>query len=458
MVYSNSMDIYSNSMDKKYIHLFFGHQNRTKGYIIDVFDKLSTETIYPPGKKPRFSNGSILELKIMRSPQNEIELFLSLPYTGDYSGNKNSEYWVGTDYNGNDKFIPVPFGTKSITITSDQLFKSFKINPSIIKEGIQIICYFVRHGYSTHNVSGMQRLFSYTGKSAFNTNTSLTGKDDRTKEILDSATQSFKGGDGDEDEVVEGEVFLTPQAFSPEDEVVEGKVSLTPQAFSPADIAIQKKIGTEQALQAGIKFSQILGDQKLDSICVSDLIRTHQTAEYFLKGLLEFKPNALDNISKIYVLPCFHELQKNGRDEDTKITNNLTRAFTLGQTQGLLNRENNTNCRNDVDFNKTRYSGKQRNNCGSIQVNGKIITLDWGFYKSIYYGKYRDQFETEFSTKRNPCIDNNFLGIFLNYFAKIPSGGKTRKHKKNNKTHKNNKKISKKNKFIHRNTRKHKYY
>jgi hypothetical protein len=230
------------------------------------------------------------------------------------------------------------------------------------------------------------------------------------------------------------------------------------QLLRQSDMQIDEKIGTEQALKAGVDFSTILGDRELKSVSVSDLVRTHETASFFLTGLLNRKPDALNKIKFIYVLPCFHELQKNGRDEDTKITNNLTRAFTLGQTQGLLNRENNTNCRNDVDFNKTRYSGKQRNNCGSIQVNGKIITLDWGFYKSIYYGKYRDQFETEFSTKRNPCIDNNFLGIFLNYFAKIPSGGKTRKHKKNNKTHKNNKKISKKNKFIHRNTRKHKYY
>jgi len=412
------------------IHLFFGHQNRTKGYIIKVFNELIKYSTAPEvellGEKIRFSNGSILELKMVRLSDNEIQLDLSLVYTGDYSGNKKSEkYWTATDYNqDNGNFISVPFGIKSITITPEQLEKEFKIDPEICcVEGRQIICYFVRHGYSTHNVESNERFLSLD-KSLFNTNTSLT-----------NPMTGGEGGEGGE----EGEE---------EREVVEGDATYVPE-----------KIGTEQSLNSGIKFAQILGDRQLTSICVSDLIRTHQTAQYFLTGLTKFKPNALSNIPFIYVLPCFHELS--GKDGEGQIMNNISRTFTLGQTQGLVARENNTNCRNDADFNKTRYSGKQRNNCGSIQVGDKTILLDWDFYKTSYNGKYRDQFETEFSTRQNPCKDNNFLGMFLDYFYKEPvRGGKTRKHKKLNKkhkTHKKHKKISKKNKFIHRKTRKHKY-
>ena len=475
------------------IHLFFGHQNRTKGYIIDVFDKLSIGvgkgTIYKDGKKPRFSNGCILELKIEKLDQNNIQLTLSLAYTGDYSGNKKSKYWIGEDYkSSNDTFIPVTFDPKVITITPEKLRESFKIDSAKFDEEKQIICYFVRHGYSNHNDPGLQRAFSYTGNSLFNTNTSLKrGKIDRTRELLDSAKKTFmRGGEGEEgEEDVEG-LGLGPGEEEEEEGLGPGEKDVEGEGLGPVkeeeeeeeeevslvgpDIEIQKKIGTEQALKSGIYFSQILGDRKLTSICVSDLIRTHQTAQYFLTGLLEFKSSALPEDLQIYVLPCFHELKNKGKDEDSKIANNVTRVFTFGQTQGLINRENNTNCRNDADFRregsvfgKFRLSGKQRNNCDSIQVVGKVIPLNWSFYKSIYYGKYRDQFEIEFSTKRNPCINNNFLGMFLDYFYNRPlppSGGKTRKHKKLNKKHKTNKKhkkISKKNKFIHRNTRKHKY-
>jgi ankyrin repeat protein len=114
------------------------------------------------------------------------------------------------------------------------------------------------------------------------------------------------------------------------------------------DMVIEEKIGTEQALKAGVKFSTILGNRMLTSICVSDLVRTHETAQFFLTGLLHRKPDALNGMIEdnhgnetitIYVLPCFHELQENGRDEDTKYLNNATRLFTLGQTQGAFNRE-----------------------------------------------------------------------------------------------------------------------
>jgi len=415
------------------IHLFFGHQNRTKGYIIDVFNNLLIQqgqsSIYPDGKKPRFSNGSILELKIEKN-YSEFQLKLSLAITGDYTSNKDdSEYWVSqsdiNNFNKFDKFsgtvpfISVPFPEYTVVVTADDLMNSFKINTTRLPD--KIICYFVRHGYSTHNVSTKSRLFS-ASNSVFNTNTSLTENE------------------------------------------TDRKIRMRELLEQPESMQIGEKIGTEQALKAGVDFSTILGDRKLKSVSVSDLVRTHETASFFLTGLLNRKPNALNEIRFIYVLPCFHELQKNGRDEDSKVANNLTRVFTLGQTQGALNRENNTNCRNNDDFlregsymGRFRISGKQRKSCGSIIVGDRSLQLLWGFYKEMYDGKYRDQFE--YSFKRNPCIGNNFLGLFLNEFYSGKSrGGKTRKRKLNKKykTHKKNKK-SKKNKFIHRNTRKHRY-
>ena len=428
------------------IHLFFGHQNRTKGYIIEPFfnfiKELSEETSYK--KPPRFSNGSILELKIVKQG-DQFQITMSLPCTGDYSGNKKSEYWVGSDFTEqNPSFTPVIFKKITSTLTGEQLNKMFKINPSIVPSNRSIICYFVRHGYSTHNVSGVKRFFAPSlSQSVFNTNTGLQrGKEDRTELLLAAAQGSrFEGGG---EEFVQGIASINYDNLKDSEEEEE----------ESGDLQIGKKIGTEQALQSGIKFSQILQGRRLNSICVSDLRRTHETAQYFLTGLTNFSPNALENIKTIFVLPCFHELPNKGKDGDVKVVNTLSRAFTLGQTQGAFNRENNTNCRDSVDFAKTRYSGKTRMDCGSIVVNGIPIPLDWIFYKQSYYGKYRDQFESEFSRRPNPCINNNFLGMFLNnFYSKAQNAGKKKKTSKNRKSDKN-RKTSKKKKNFYKKTRK----
>jgi hypothetical protein len=454
-------------------HLFFGHQNRIKGYIIDTFNQILPEEQKIDGKN-RFSNCCILELKIEKKEEQLIELSLSLISTGDYSGNKKNKpkkpsmYWVGPDYISSTSatFTPIPFQNKIISVEPQKLNELFNIFPKTIPLGKVIHCYFVRHGYSTHNIEFKKKFFSFNN-SIFNTNTSLQSSNKTSIPNLLKRGGSPPFGEnpilpGNTSGSIEGFPSYIPDEIS---DVSESEIGDTEEerVLSPEEIVIQQKIGTEQSLQAGVKFAQIIGNNKLNSIGVSDLIRTQQTAQYFLTGLLNRKPECLSKITKIYVLPCFHELQNKGKDSDKKIGNTITRVFTFGQTQGLLNRENNTNCRDVADFNKFRFSGKKRNNCGSIDIEGRIIPLDWGFYKSIYFGKYRDQFENELSRTPSPCIKSHFLGLFLNEFYKQTiRGGKKNKTSKNktskNKTSKNktSKNKTRKNKTSKNKTRKNK--
>ena len=96
-------------------YLFFGHQNRYKGYIVDTFNSRLNDKIDP---KTRFSNGAILCLDIEWNSTSVLggtqqftnpnksstywhaELILSLIYDGDKLANKkNKPYWVvGDDY------------------------------------------------------------------------------------------------------------------------------------------------------------------------------------------------------------------------------------------------------------------------------------------------------------------------------------------------------------------------
>ena len=373
--------------------LFVGHQNRTKGYLIDILNGLLPQNLRL-NTKIRFSNCSILKL-ILNPLDEDIEIFLNLVYTGDVVGNKRGkQYWVSPAEKVTGQFTSVDFIPIHTTVKYSDFESAFKYKTTISKP---FIIYFLRHGYSEHNVPGSKNI---------NTNTNL-------------ASNGMSNG-------------------------------------------------INQSHTAGLRFRDILDktDSKLTAVCVSDLIRTHQTLSYFLSalnGLYENKQPTLNNTyfntpHQVIVLPCFHEISQGYKDGQLMptglgIANGLSRIGTLGQTQGLFARENNTNCRDDEDFNKKRLSRFLPNNtthrkdCSKIYVfdqyirntnidsNTPYIKVDWTYYKRFYNGNYRDQ------TSNEPCKNVTFLGFFIQdvlprFESASPSGGKTRKTRKTKKTRK----------------------
>ena len=168
--------------------------------------------------------------------------------------------------------------------------------------------------------------------------------------------------------------------------------------------------GILQSQKAGFFFSSYFGNNILNGVFVSDLIRTQQTAGYFLSQLnsKQFPQN-----TPIVVLPCFHELrnkEKDGQMTVRKVLSQATRIISLGTTHGAMNRENNTNCRATSGEKSWSINPYVRKDCSMIMVNKKSMPIDWSIYHDFYKG-YRDQ--NNFG--RKACKDRHFIGIFLNY-------------------------------------------
>ena len=184
-------------------YIFFAHQNRIKGYVIDTFNKciLDPTSIILDGdivgnrindddsstsvrleittkkkliEKNKFCNGMILCLKMelyaipgatqdatqgaTQAPTAKLaKLTLSLIYAGDESSIKNGEkYWTNNPINNNSL---QQFNTISLAIGFDEFKTIFGMKKEHYKFSVVNILetyktlnlYIVRHGYSYHN-------------------------------------------------------------------------------------------------------------------------------------------------------------------------------------------------------------------------------------------------------------------------------------------------------------------
>jgi hypothetical protein len=182
-----------------------------------------------------------------------------------------------------------------------------------------------------------------------------------------------------------------------------------------------KKNGELQSILAGRAFSKILADNTIKAVFVSDLVRTQETAGFFLSQLTDIQ---LNPFPPIIVLPCLHELANGEKDGERKTYeamfkkgfSQVSKIGTLGTTAGVMNRENNTNCRatKEEEYVPGSWDLNQfeRKDCSTINIKGNPIDIDWELYK-IFYKGYRD----ENKWGREECIDNHFLGIFFDNYV-----------------------------------------
>lgn len=413
-------------------YLFFGHQNRFKSYIVDTLNNVLDDA-NKIDKKTRFSNGAILCLDIewssnsvtggtqpLTNPDKSstywfAELSLSLIYDGDKLSNKTDKpYWVVDS--DSDSYLK-KFEKKKIEITESEFKSIFKINRDVEKKHIR--CFFVRHGYSQHNKS-------LTNRNPFATNTSLIGLNDKTKPVIEELLRyidnpsllNISTPEISIDDFKQLDIYKNLITLIDDDEInkaynetLEGDSQTVPLNDSGKllenmlnEIYI-KKNGEFQSILAGRAFSKILADDEtIKGVFVSDLVRTQETASFFLSQLTS---SQLPPLTPIIVLPCLHELATGEKDGDVtgrKVLSQASRIFTLGTTQGVMNRENNTNCRDNKSYFKK--------DCSTIEVDNKVMYIDWELYK-IFYNGYRD--ENKYGRKH--CSENHFLGIFFDNFV-----------------------------------------
>jgi len=413
-------------------YLFFGHQNRFKSYIVDTLNNVLDDA-NKIDKKTRFSNGAILCLDIewssnsvnggtqpLTNPDKSstywfAELSLSLIYDGDKLSNKTDKpYWVVDS--DSDSYLK-KFEEKKIEITESEFKSIFKINRDVEKKHIR--CFFVRHGYSQHNKS-------LTNRNPFATNTSLIGLNDKTKPVIEELLRcidnpsllNISTPEISIDDFKQLDIYKNLITLIDDDEInkaynetLEGDSQKVPLNDSGKllenmlnEIYI-KKNGEFQSILAGRAFSKILADDEtIKAVFVSDLVRTQETASFFLSQLTS---SQLPPLTPIIVLPCLHELATGEKDGDQtlrKAFSQASRIFTLGTTQGVMNRENNTNCRDNKSYFKK--------DCSTIEVDNKVMYINWELYK-IFYNGYRDENNSE----RKHCSENHFLGIFFENFV-----------------------------------------
>lgn len=155
--------------------------------------------------------------------------------------------------------------------------------------------------------------------------------------------------------------------------------------------------GITQAVNAGKKLKDHLGDISIDYLFTSDLIRTRQTLESILnQGIVLTEPKA-----NVKILPCSHELNysSKGCDGNQGIGN-------------IISAENSVSCK----FNKNIVcNSNDLSYCSSIKFSqnnteGRLC-LDWTFYNLFYNNKQRQNMSL--STDRFNCRNISMLSMSL---------------------------------------------
>ena len=317
-------------------YLFFSHQNRTKMYVIDSFNQLSPTKI---NTKIRFSNGSILCLTMLKK-SNVCHLKLDLLYTGDSSSNKKPK----------------------------RDFKKFYMSKKKYK-------YWVKEGEIIPNNAPDFEAVNFTP---------IT-----TTCNFDELQNVFKIHEND---LIEGE--LNYCVFNR-----HGQALHNAKKWNTTYNTSLTDLGQNQAYIAGQKFSNIMNELniiEINTISASDLIRTHQTCANFLTGLVNTRGfGCLEDIKQLFIIPCFHEIERNMKDGDYGINRSLS---SLGVS---IQNENKTNCTEST--------------CKEISVDGKVIPIDWNFYANFYGNFFRGQK----GNNRELCRNNHFLGLFFDLLQEI---------------------------------------
>jgi len=377
-----------NSSTKKNTYLFFSHQNRIKMYVIDDFNTLlQSDKI---DSKTRFSNGATLCLTILKKTDGKFLLRLELLSTGDYFANKLPKkgkiykYWVTQQENKDlpDFFEAQKFIPKNTELDASSIQRVFKFDPTTLNENEPYYCFFVRHGYALHNDKKF-RGDNYRKNTELTTN-EFMNQEERLRKLKLTSPQ---------------EITEKPNEDGNDDDVEE-------------DIFENNKSGVQQAEEAGATFSKIMDEKnitQIDVVAASDLLRTHQTAQYFLTKLNELKPTCLESITALFIIPCLHELMEKTRDGGKSFSG------TIGYLGVPLYQENKTNCTDqilslsDENTNEIKY-GRTQQSCTSITIGDRTIPIDWVFYKTFYGNTFRDGKST--ATAKS-CRDNHFLGLFF---------------------------------------------
>lgn len=146
---------------------------------------------------------------------------------------------------------------------------------------------------------------------------------------------------------------------------------------------------------------------RIESVFVSDLIRTQETASNFLSQLSNFNEK-----TPIIVLPCLHE--------STELDGSKSSLGYFTQSNKGYGFENLTDCDikntpiiGNASENNIPFKGDQYR-CYNITIKGNTIPIDWGIYLNFYNDKMREP-ELMYNRNRNHCRDNHFLGMFFTY-------------------------------------------
>jgi bisphosphoglycerate-dependent phosphoglycerate mutase len=189
-------------------------------------------------------------------------------------------------------------------------------------------------------------------------------------------------------------------------------------------------VDRDQVKISGQQLNAYLGnDVKIDGVGVSDLSRTHQTAEVFLN---ELNPELTSELTEITVVPCQYELDGKfkkfsffpglqGSGGTDKKEEWQTGRFYTGNT---VNTQNQSNCRSKEDYDQLMFTNKYKSYigltpiklCDVLTVHGRNLKLNWNYVKRFYgNNQYRDQIlKTYYGTKQK-CSENNFFSLFLGY-------------------------------------------
>ena len=170
--------------------------------------------------------------------------------------------------------------------------------------------------------------------------------------------------------------------------------------------------GLKQATNAAQALAEILGDKHIDTVFVSDLQRTRQTA----LALFNNRTINLDN-NKIVALPCANELDTSG-DGNGNCYEKSAKSLKPFRARENYSACNIQNLQSDGECSQITLSSSEK------------IVIDWSLYSAFYEGKMRGYP----NLKDIPnCGQTNMVSMAVYYLLNSNSnsigGSKTRKRK-----------------------------